>query len=136
LQLYAAAHLQKMGVEVRLGAAVSQVTADGVLLADGNHIPSRTVVWTAGVRGELPAHLGSLSRARNGQVEVLPTLQVPEYPEVYVVGDLARVVEQGMPLPLVAPVAIQQAKSAASNVRRQIHGEQPIPSNIAIRAIW
>ncbi len=127
LQAYAAAHLQKMGVAVRLGTAVSQVTEGAVMLSNGDHIPSRTVVWTAGVRSEVPAALNSLPRARNGQVEVLPTLQAPGFPEVYVIGDLARVVEQGNPLPMVAPVAIQQARTAAGNLLRQIKGELPVP---------
>ena len=127
LQAYAAAHLQKMGVEVRLGTAVSQVTEGAVMLKDGDRIPSQTVVWTAGVRGEVPAALDSLPRARNGQVEVLPTLQAPGFPEVYVIGDLARVIEKGKPLPMVAPVAIQQARTAAGNLLRQIKGEPPVP---------
>lgn len=127
LQAYAAAHLEKMGVEVRLGATVSQVTAEGVFLTDSSFIPCDTVVWTAGVRGEVPVHAGDLPRSLNGQVEVLPTLQTPGYPEVYVIGDLARLLEQGSPLPLVAPVAIQQARLAAGNIIRQIHGEQLLP---------
>jgi NADH dehydrogenase len=127
LQAYAQAHLQKMGIEIRLGAAVSQVTENGVMLSGEKHIPTKTVVWTAGVRSELPAYLGNLPRARNGQVEVLPTLQTPDYPEVYVIGDLARVIDQGNPLPLVAPVAIQQSKVAVANLLRQIQGQQPLP---------
>jgi NADH dehydrogenase len=124
LQRYAAAHLQSMGVELRLGTAVSQVSSEGVYLANGTLIPCSTVIWTAGVRGEMPVNEANIPKARNGQVEVLSTLQVPGYPTVYVIGDLARVVEKGLPLPMVAPVAIQQAMVAAGNIQKQIKGEQ------------
>jgi NADH dehydrogenase len=75
----------------------------------------------------MPVDETNIPRARNGQVEVLSTLQVPGYPKVYVIGDLARVVENGLPLPMVAPVAIQQAIVAAGNIQKQIKGEQLTP---------
>jgi NADH dehydrogenase len=126
LQSYALRRLRRQGVEVRLQAAVSQITPQAVHLKDGTVIPTETVVWTAGVRGEVPPHTGELPKARNGRLEVLPTLQVPGYPEVYVVGDLAHITEDGHMLPMVAPVAIQEAEKAAQNILRQMKGEEPM----------
>ena len=127
LQTYTQAHLEKIGVQVRLGTAVSQVTPQEVHLADGTSIPTQTVVWTAGVRGEIPGGSGNLPQAHNGQVEVSPTLQTPMYPGVYVIGDLSHFMEAGQPLPMVAPVAMQQGVVAAQNILRQINGQAPQP---------
>ena len=123
---YAQKRLRHMGVDVRLQAAVSQVTPQAVRLKDGTLIPAETVIWTAGVRGVPEAAAWGLPATRNGQITVLPTLQVPGHPEVYVVGDLARI-EEEPPLPLVAPVAIQQGAAAARNIVRQINGQAPTP---------
>jgi NADH dehydrogenase len=60
-------------------------------------------------------------------VIVLPTLQMPDHPEVYVVGDLAYVEQDGHPLPMVAPVAIQEGAWASQNIRRQVAGQEPLP---------
>jgi NADH dehydrogenase len=120
---YTARRLAKMGVEVRLDAKVLEVTPGGVRLQDGSEIPSRTVVWTAGVRGEPLAALSGLPTGRDGRVPVLPTLQAPGHPEIYVVGDLASIRDRERPLPMVAQVAIQSAVAAAGNIVRHIKGE-------------
>ncbi len=127
---YAEKRLRSMGVDIRLQAAVSQVMPEAIRLRDGTFIPAETVVWTAGVRGVPEAAAWGLPATRNGQISVLPTLQVPGHPEVYVVGDLARIegIEGGKPaLPMVAPVAIQQGVAAARNIARQIAGQTPTP---------
>ena len=61
----------------------------------------------------------------NGRIAVLPTLQVPGHPEVYVVGDLAHVDEDGKPLPMLASPAIQQGALAGKNIVRQLYGHRP-----------
>ena len=126
LSTYALARLQQRGVEARLQATVSQITSQAIYLKDGMVIPTETVVWTAGVRGEVPPHSGELPEAGNGRLMVLPTLQVSGYPEVYVVGDLAYTEENGHPLPMVAPVAIQEAVKAAQNIILQMKGREPL----------
>lgn len=125
LGTYAAKRLQKMGVEIRLGAMVSQITPENVQFKDGTTIPLETVIWTAGVRGE--SFNAELPTMRNGQVKVLPTLQTPDYPEVYVIGDLAYIEEDGHSLPMLAPVATQQGEAAARNIIRQADGREPVP---------
>ena len=127
LRAYALARLRRMGVEVRLQAMVSQITLEAVHLQDGTVIPTETVVWTAGVRGDPLAQRLGLPTARDGRVVVLPTLQVPSYPEVYVIGDLAYVEEAGRPLPMMGPVAIQQGEWVAQNIARQMAGQATLP---------
>lgn len=125
LGIYAAKRLAEMGVEIYLHAMVSEITPDSIWLKDGTRIPLETVIWTAGVRGA--SFLADLPTMPNGQVKVLPTLQIPDHPEVYVIGDLAFFEEDGHPLPMLAPVAVQQGKAAARNILRQINGREPEP---------
>lgn len=127
LRAYALRRLTTMGVDVRLAATVTEITRDAARLKDGTVVPTETVVWTAGVRGEPLAEAWGLPTGRGGRVAILPTLQVPGHAEVYVVGDLANVEEGGRPLPMIAPVAIQQGRRAAENIRRQIAGKEPVP---------
>lgn len=127
LREYAKLRLQQMGVEVWVKATVTEITLETVPLKDGTMIPTETVVWTAGVQGDPTVQPWGLPTAKNGRVPVLPTLQVPGHPEVYVVGDLAYLEENGQSLPMVAPVAIQQGVAAARNIGRQVAGLPPLP---------
>jgi NADH dehydrogenase len=127
LAVYALARLRRMDVDVRLNAAVSRIEPDAVHLRDGTVVPAETVVWTAGVRGERSAAAWGLPVDRSGRVPIEPTLQLAGHPEVYAVGDLARFEQDGRPLPMVAPVAMQQATTAARNVRRQASGQALMP---------
>ncbi len=124
---YARTRLERMGVEVRLGVQVQAVRPDSAHLSDGTVLPSATVVWTAGVRGAPQVSRWGLPTLRNGQVSVLPTLQVPGHPNIYVIGDLAHVSSRKTPFPMMAPVAVQQGKTAAENILRQVTGQQPLP---------
>jgi NADH dehydrogenase len=125
LAVYALGRLRRMGVDVRLNAAVSRIEPDAVHLKDGTVVSAKTVVWTAGVRGERSAAAWGLPVDRGGRVPVEPTLQLAGHPEVYVLGDLARFEQDGRPLPMVASVAIQQATTAARNIHRQ-SSKQPL----------
>ncbi len=127
LREYTHNRLRRMGVEVRLQATVARITSQAVVLQDGSTIATNTVVWTAGVRGNPQVSSWGLPTARGGRVPVLPTLQVAGHPEVYVIGDLAYLEEEGHPVPMVAPAALQQGKRAAQNVMRQMAGEEPLP---------
>jgi NADH dehydrogenase len=113
-----------MKVAVRLQTAVSQVRPEAVHLQDGSVIPSQTVVWTAGVGGEATAQASGLAVLANGRLPVLPSLQLPTHPNIYVIGDLAAFTsEDGATLPMIAPVATQQGEWAAQNIQRQLAGE-------------
>ena len=127
LRAYAYTRLGRLGVEVRLRTTASRISAQAVQLKDGSAIPTETVVWTAGVQGASTAGAWGLPTAVNGQVQVLPTLQVASHPEVYVIGDLACVAGDQPPLPMTAPVATQQGLAAAQNIARQVTGQPPRP---------
>lgn len=128
LQAYARQRLEARGVEVRLEAAVVRATAERVHLKDGTSIPTRTLVWTAGVQASALAEGLGVPTARGGRVVVEPTLQLPDHPEVFCIGDMAYLEDAaGRPLPQVAPVAIQQGEHAARNIRRLIEGQEPLP---------
>lgn len=115
--------LEGMGVEVLTGTVVAGVDSGGVTLADGTRIEAATVLWAAGVQASpLGAKLGvPLDRA--GRVEVTEDLSLPDHPEVFVVGDLARV--DGVPG--VAPAAIQMGKHAARMIRADLEGRPRQP---------
>jgi NADH dehydrogenase len=124
LQRKAVEQLERLGVEVRLNAPVADVTDAGVRMRDGTTIESSNVVWVAGVRGEDIGTTISAATAPSGRVPVLPTMQLPGHPDVYVVGDLASLAApDGRPYPMVAPVAMQQADTAADNIVRSAAGK-------------
>jgi NADH dehydrogenase len=119
--------LWRKHVEVRFGASVSRFDGERVALQGGEVIPARTLIWAAGVRASpLVAGLGELGP--QGRVRVEPTLELPGHPGVYVVGDAAWLPDaDGAPLPMMAPVAEQQADCAAANVVRALRGEPGLP---------
>ncbi|HJX37403.1 MAG TPA: NAD(P)/FAD-dependent oxidoreductase [Anaerolineae bacterium] len=127
LGLYAARRLEQMGVEVRLSCPVASITPDAVHLQDGTVVPACTTVWAAGVRGDPQAEKTGLPIATRGRVAVEPTLQIPDHPEVYVVGDLAYFEQDGAALAMVAQVALQGGVAAARYIERQLAGQEPLP---------
>jgi len=105
--------LEQLGVEVRLGAAVTDCSDDGVRLGD-TFIPTRTIIWAAGVMASPAGRWLGAETDRAGRVMVRANLTVPGHPEVFVIGDTAAVMdESGAPLPGVAPVAKQQGQYVA-----------------------
>jgi len=122
----AASTLWKKHVEVRHGATVADYDGAAARLKSGEVIPSRTLVWAAGVRAAPLAGLLGVPTAHLGRVVVEPTLQLAGHPEVFVIGDSAYLEAQGPSLPMMAPVAIQMGETAATNIRRAVAGEPPI----------
>jgi NADH dehydrogenase len=122
LSAYAERALQRMGVDVRTGARVMDVGPDGVTLDDGA-IPSGTVLWAAGVDASPLGRSLGVPLDPLGRVPVEPDLSLAGHREVWVIGDLASVVDdRGRRLPSVAPVAIQEGRVVADNVWRSISG--------------
>jgi NADH dehydrogenase len=116
LQEAARRSLEKKGVEVVFGAKVEEVTTRSIRLSGGREIPVGTVVWTAGVRAsDLGAALG-VELGRQARVKVTPTLQLPGHPAVFVIGDLAGAVAEGMLLPMLIPVAMQEGRRVAATI--------------------
>jgi NADH dehydrogenase len=119
--------LEKLGVEVRLGTAVTRIDAQGVMLGDMPHC-ARTVLWAAGVAASpLGGCLGApVDRA--GRVLVEPDLSVPGHPEVFVIGDLASVTQpDGKPVPGVAPAAKQMGRYVAATLKARWQGKLTPP---------
>ena len=123
---YARKRLIKLGVQVHLHSPLIRITPDEVFLKDGSRIPSRTVIWAAGVTGNMVAAQEELAINTPNRVDVLSTLQVRGHPEVYIVGDSARVQQDGQPLPMVSQVGIQTGIWAARNILRQLADQQPL----------
>jgi len=123
----AAETLWRKHVEVRFGAAVQDSDGARVTLKGGEVIPARTLIWAAGAQAvALTTQLG-LPTARQGRVAVTPMLEAPGHAEVFVIGDAAYLEYEGAPLPMMAPVAIQMAETAAHNIERRLRGEAPLP---------
>jgi NADH dehydrogenase len=114
--------LQKKGVEVRLGASVTDYDGDRVALKNGEIIPASTLIWSAGVRASSLLDSLGISQGRQGRAVVELSLQLPGHPEAFVIGDAAYLEEDGKPLPMMAPVAIQQGKLAARNIQAMLSG--------------
>ncbi len=115
--------LEKLGVEVRLGAPVTNIEHNAVMLGS-ERIPSHSIVWAAGnVASFLGAQLGG-ETDRAGRVKVAPDLSIPAHPEVFVVGDLAYIArDDGRPVPAVAPTANQTGAHAARMILNTIAGQ-------------
>ena len=110
LQKYALQRLEKMGVEVRLNRRVSSANNEAVFLDGGDEIPAHTLFWAAGVRAAPLADAIDVPKARGGRMPVEPDLSLKDHPEVFVIGDLMYLEQDGAPLPMVAPVAMQGGK--------------------------
>jgi NADH dehydrogenase len=119
--------LERMGVEVRVGSIVTDVTREGVSIGD-EFIPVRNVFWAAGVRAsELGGSLGvPLDRA--GRVIVGPDLTIPGHPEVFVAGDMAaaRSADTGEPVPGVAQGGIQMGRYAGERIAEEVRRSAPV----------
>jgi NADH dehydrogenase len=119
--------LVALGVDVRTGARVTDITESGVKV-NGEFIPCHVKIWAAGNNASFVGKTLIAPIDRVGRVIVNDDLTIPGHPEVQVIGDLANFSHQtGEPLPGVSPVAMQQGRQAARNILRMIRGEKPRP---------
>ncbi len=114
-------HLEKLGVTVLTQTPVQEVDAEGII-AGGERIAARTVIWAAGVQASPAGKWLHAATDRQGRVFVQPDLTLPEHPEIFVIGDTAHLEEDGKPLPGVAQVALQQGRYAAQVIRARVRG--------------
>ena len=124
--------LIKLGARVRTGVMVTGVDENGVTIKTNSgtdHIASHTVIWAAGVAvsdfsKQLVARTGAPT-VKGGRIKVNPDLTIPNYPDIFVLGDLAYATDkEGKPLPGVSPVAIQGGGYAAKAIAKRARGEQ------------
>lgn len=118
--------LERLGVEVRVNAMVTGVDEEGASIGD-LRIPARTIIWGAGVAASPLGKTLGVPVDRAGRVKVTPELTVPGHPEVFVIGDLASLEEDGKPVPGVAPAAMQEGDHVAKNILRDMHGQPMVP---------
>jgi NADH dehydrogenase len=125
LAAYTVKRLQAMGVEVRLQCPVARISPEALFPVNGDPVETKTVAWVAGVTAHAP--VSSLSPAHDDpkRISVNAALQAAGHERIFVAGDLADCRENGHPLPIVAPVAIQQGVSAAQNILRLLR-QQPL----------
>ena len=124
LSASAVRQLQKTCVEVLTGSPVTSVDATHVRIGEDKVVPASVVIWAAGVAASPMGKLLGVPTDRAGRVKVEPDLSIPGHPEVFVLGDLASVMQpNGHPIPGVAPAAIQMGEFAADAIEADRKGQ-------------
>jgi NADH dehydrogenase len=135
-QGYAASALEEHRVQLRLGTAVKEVTPNEVLLSDGSRIPTKMVIWAAGIKAAVIPTQPAAKRQRDGRLEVQPDLSLTGFEDVYATGDLANAIgPDGKPLPQLAAVAQQAGRHCARNIIASVNGESTTPFVYSDRGI-
>jgi NADH:ubiquinone reductase (H+-translocating) len=125
---YAAAALQRMGVEVLVSTKVTNCDSEGVSFGDAR-LESRTLIWAAGVVASPAANWVGAEQDRAGRIKVAPDLSVPGRPEIFAVGDTAAVVDAaGSPVPGIAPAAKQMGRYVGRSIAQRIRGGAAPPA--------
>ncbi|RWB94463.1 NAD(P)/FAD-dependent oxidoreductase [Mesorhizobium sp.] len=128
----AKSQIEKLGVEVKLGAAVTECDDNGVALADGQRVASACVLWAAGVMASRAAKWLDVAADRAGRVVVDGHLHVPGREGVYVIGDTASVKgKDGRPVPGLAPAAKQMGRYVADLIKARLAGGTAEPFRYA-----
>ncbi|GAB1580841.1 NAD(P)/FAD-dependent oxidoreductase [Phyllobacterium phragmitis] len=123
LSAYAHKALEKLGVEVRTGAPVTECAAGHVVFG-GETLATGTILWAAGVQASPAAQWLGAEADRAGRVKVEPDLTVPGHPEIFVIGDTAAVAApDGKPVPGIAPAAKQQGGHVAAVIKARLAGK-------------
>jgi NADH:ubiquinone reductase (H+-translocating) len=127
--------LRSLGVQVKCGQMVQHVDHDGLTIASNGQadtIAAKTVIWAGGITasplGKILAARAKAETDKGGRIKVQPNLSVQNYPDLYVVGDLASATdEHGKPLPGLAQVAMQGGAYAAKTILRKVKGQSALP---------
>jgi NADH dehydrogenase len=116
--------LANKGVQVHLNTLVKSYDGRVIQLSEKQQLPSNTLIWAAGVQAASLVRELSQEKLPQNRIKVLPTLQIPQDERVFLIGDAAYLPDQnGQALPMVAPVAMQQADLAVKNLLRLIQSE-------------
>jgi NADH:quinone reductase (non-electrogenic) len=127
LSAYAQRSLESVGVEVVLGQAVTECSADGVVYG-GKSLQAKTLIWAAGVRASPAAEWLDAPADRAGRLEVLPDLTVPGHPDIFAIGDTVMIAgPDGKPVPGIAPAAKQQGQYVAQAIKTRLRGGTVAP---------
>jgi NADH:ubiquinone reductase (H+-translocating) len=127
LSQYTFKQLRRKGVKIHFKSRVKAVMPGAIELDDGDGtiLLTAAIIWTAGVEADYPQPSADIATAQKDKICVNGNLQLPNYPEVYAVGDVALVKQNGKPLLGIAPEALQQGTAVAKNLRRQLRGMSP-----------
>ena len=127
LSAYAQASLQSIDVEVALGEAVTECSADGVVYG-GKKLEAKTIIWAAGVRASPAAEWLGAPHDRAGRLQVEPDLTVPGHPDIFAIGDTITIsVWNGQPVPGIAPAAKQEGQYVADIIKARLAGRASGP---------
>lgn len=127
LQTYTLKKLRSMSVEVLLNARVVDAGPERVTLHDGAIIPAHTLFWSAGVKAAPLASVLGVSQTTEGRIAVEPNLTLAGHPGVWIIGDMAYMEQDGAPLPMTAPVAMQMGMYAGRAILATEHGKHMPP---------
>lgn len=129
MSLYAKEALKRLHVDVRLGSPVTRCDADGVTIGEAHReerIPAATILWAAGVKASPVGSWLGIETDRAGRIAVNPDLSVPSDPNVFVIGDAARITDsRGTPVPGTAPAAKQQGRYVARVIESRLRRNGP-----------
>jgi NADH dehydrogenase len=115
--------LEKLGVNVLLNTAVAELKPQSIIVKNGDSIASEITIWAAGVKGEPAGAILNLPLVST-RIDVDKTLQVKNYPGIFAIGDISGFVgKDGGFLPMVAPVAMQQGRFIAKQIKRLANGQ-------------
>jgi NADH:ubiquinone reductase (H+-translocating) len=129
LRDYATKALTDRTVEVRTGDAVASVSPTRVTLKSGEILEAHTLVWGAGLQGNELVHSLGIELERGNRIGVGPDLTLPDHPEVYVLGDIAAIIDTKTEqvLPQLGSVALQSGEHAGETIARRIAGKKTKP---------
>ncbi len=128
LGAYARRVLQRRGVEVILSKAITRATDTHVFLSDGSSIPTRTLIWAAGIRAHPLADTLGTPQTHGGRLVVEPDLRLPGHPYAFAIGDIAASKDaQGNLHPQMAPVALQGGHHVARQIQRLLNHQPTEP---------
>jgi NADH dehydrogenase len=120
--------LEKKNVEIRLDTKMQDYNGQRVTFTDESTIETQTLIWTAGAKVVDLINALGVEQAHIGRVRVTPTMQLPQFPDTFVIGDASFLLdENNQPLPMLSTVAMQQGKHTAKNIRNLIAGKDLIP---------
>jgi NADH dehydrogenase len=127
--------LANRGIQVGCGAMVKHIDEEGLTVESekgADSIAAKTVIWAGGITasplGRILASRTNAETDKGGRVQVKPDLTIPNYPDIYVIGDLASATgEKGKPLPGLAQVAMQSGQYAATAILRKVKRQQELP---------
>jgi NADH dehydrogenase len=125
----AISRMRSRGIEVLLKTRISKTWSAGVQTADGQTIPTRTVIWVAGVKPVDVVESLPFEKAKGGRIVVNQYIEVPESPGVYVLGDCAYLLQENgsVPYPPTQQVAMRQGPACARNIVRAMRGQDQLP---------